>query len=115
MMNRNSFGLPITAAFQEMIRQRRQTPCFLCHRRLSDDVLVWPVYPEYDEIVGTPPGSLGMISVGLCKPFIDQRDGAAWAMNHILRLLAERAAEKGLPMPLTPPTPIIKIPTDFDR
>jgi hypothetical protein len=103
--------LPLTLdGFDEVLRRRRRDACVLCRRRKSHKLLSWPVYPEYARIAGTPPGLLGVITVGLCQRCLGERDAVKRGFGFILRLLADRARARGLRMPPTPEIPVIEVP-----
>jgi hypothetical protein len=92
-----------------VVRRRRRGACGLCRRRRSHKVLVWPVYPEYDAIAGTPPGRVGVVTAGLCKRCCRERDAAGRAARQILSSVAARARAMGLPMPPTTEMPVIEV------
>jgi hypothetical protein len=92
-----------------VVRRRRREACALCRRRRSHKVLVWPVYPEYDRIAGTPPGRVGVVTAGLCGRCAGGRDAAGRAVRQILSFVAARARAQGLPTPPTPEIPVVDV------
>jgi hypothetical protein len=103
------FVKPTRHDVDRVVRRRRGAPCDLCGLRRSEDVLVWPVYPEYAAIVGTSPGRAAVVTVGLCGRCKRGEDAAGRAMRQILAFVAARARAKGLPMPPTTEMPVIEV------
>jgi hypothetical protein len=109
------FEIPYPEELAALIRRRSKGPCDVCGRRPGRTVIYWQVHPEYREIMGTPPGEMGVISVALCAPCARNPDILGRAKADILGLVEDSARAKGLPMPPTPEMPAIDISTLMPR